>query len=208
MQNIWFSSDFHWGHKNIVRGTTEWDAGDSDKVRNFDTVEEHNEQLIHNINSVVKYDHTLYYLGDWSFGGHENIKKFRDQLHCRDIRFFFGNHDQHIEPIDSPYRKLFTSCDYYGELNLKIDSQKTGQYGKQKIVMSHYAMRVWNKSHHGSIMLFGHSHGNLKGYEEYKTMDVGCDTHNLYPYHLDEIIDIMKGRKVLLEVDHHAKHTN
>jgi hypothetical protein len=39
-------------------------------------------------------------------------------------------------------------------------------------------------------------------------MDVGVDTNNLYPYHLDEIIDIMKGRDLHMEIDHHNALTN
>lgn len=209
MNNIWFTSDTHFGHKNIVRGTSTWgklEPGSSHQgVRDFDTVEEHNAALIKSINSVVKHDHILYHLGDWSFGGHENIKKFRDQLHCQTIHLIFGNHDQHIEPIDSPYRPLFASTQYYLELDMKIDSQRTGQYGKTKFCLSHYAHRVWNKSHKGAIHLYGHSHGTIPDFG--KSMDVGVDTHNLYPYHLDEILDIMKNVKPLI-VDHHNKNTN
>jgi len=136
MKNIWFFSDPHYNHKNIVRGTTSWEISDNNsgvnKLRDFDTLEEHNETLIKNINSLVKYDDEVYCLGDWSFGGHEQIKKFRDRLECMSIHLIFGNHDQHITPIDSQYRKLFASCDYYKELELKINSEKSGKYGKTK----------------------------------------------------------------------------
>ena len=206
--NTYFTSDTHFGHKNIVRGVSQWKPEENpgeQRTRDFDTLEEHNAALIKSINAVVKHDDELWHLGDWSFGGHENIKKFRDQLHCRRINLVFGNHDQHIEPINSVYRRLFESVQYYKELSFKIDSMKSGQYGKTKIILSHYAMRVWNKGHHGSIMLYGHSHGTLPGVG--KSMDVGVDTNNLYPYHLDEIIDIMKGRETKI-VDHHNSHTN
>lgn len=204
MKNIYFTSDTHYGHSNIVKGTTKWE-GTVDRCRDFDTLEEHNETLIKSINSLVKHDDVLYHLGDWSFGGHENIKKFRDRLECREIHLVFGNHDQHIEPINSPYRELFTSCSHKLELNLKIDCMKTNKFGKQLIFLSHYSHQVWNKSHHGAIHLFGHSHGTLKGIG--KSMDVGVDTNNLYPYHLDEILDIMKNIKTEI-VDHHNKNTN
>jgi calcineurin-like phosphoesterase family protein len=203
MQNIWFTSDTHYGHKNIVRGITEWD-GDSDKLRNFNTMEEHNETLVKSINSVVQPNDILYHLGDWSFGGHENIKNFRDQLNCNEIHLVFGNHDQHITPIDSPYRKLFSSCNYVLELSMKVD-RKYGIVGKQKMFLSHYGHRVWNKSHHGSIHLFGHSHGTLPMFG--KSMDVGVDTNGLYPYHLDEIMNIMSNQKVEI-IDHHNEKTN
>jgi hypothetical protein len=37
-------------------------------------------------------------------------------------------------------------------------------------------------------------------------MDVGVDTNNYYPYHLDEILDIMKNVKSEI-VDHHNEFT-
>jgi|SRR6478609_6505165 len=217
--NIWFTSDTHYGHKNIVRGTSEWENKDNtQRVRDFDTMEEHNDALVKSINSVVKEDDELWHLGDWSFGGKDNIKIFRDRLKCRNINLIFGNHDQHIEPLNSPYRELFKSCQYYKELSFKMDKIK------YHFILSHYAMRVWNKSHHGSIMLYGHSHGTLDEFtintanptwigdqyfiKNYRTMDVGVDTHNLYPYHLDEIIDIMKARDLHMEVDHHNLATS
>jgi calcineurin-like phosphoesterase family protein len=211
MQNIWFTSDTHYSHKNIVRGTTEWkeelpELGSHrlQSVRDFNTVEEHNEILVSNINALVKSDDILYHLGDWSFGGHEQIKLFRDKLNCKEIHLIFGNHDQHIKPIDSSYRTLFASCNDTLELKLKVD-KKYGVVGKQIIFLSHYGHRVWNKSYHGAIHLFGHSHGTLPMFG--KSMDVGVDTNNLYPYHLDEIMDIMSKVSVNI-VDHHNQNTN
>jgi calcineurin-like phosphoesterase family protein len=209
--NIWFTSDTHWNHKNIVRGTTEWDVSKAavgsshQSVRDFDTLEEHNTTLIKNFNSVVKPEDTLWHLGDWSFGGHENIKKFRDQLNCRNIHLIFGNHDQHIEPINSVYRECFSSAQYVKEFSLKLGTDRTGRMGRQKFFLSHYSHQVWNQSHHGTIHLFGHSHGTLRGIG--KSMDVGVDTHALYPYHLDEVLDVMKHIKIGY-VDHHSQNTN
>lgn len=210
MTNIWFTSDTHWNHKNIVKGTTSWEFNPSvdsgvQQLRDFDTLEEHNETLIKNFNDLVKENDILYHLGDWSFGGHENIKIFRNRLNCKNIHLIFGNHDQHIEPINSPYRGLFSSCQHYKEISLQLD-KKWNQFTRTKIVMSHYAMRVWNKSHHGAIHLFGHSHGSLPDIGN-RSMDVGVDTHNLYPYHLDEILETLLPRKVIF-VDHHSEKTN
>lgn len=92
MINTYFTSDTHYAHKNIVRGTTEW-LGDEDKgqasvdrTRNFNTLEEHNQILIDNINQLVKENDVLYHLGDWSFGGYDNIWNFRKQLKCKNIK--------------------------------------------------------------------------------------------------------------------------
>ncbi len=198
MQDIFFTSDTHYNHKNIVRGTSEWkgfeEGGSHQRTRNFDTLEEHNEALIKSINSIVKANDILYHLGDWSFGGHESIGIFRNRVNCKNIHLILGNHDQHIRPKDSPYRGCFSSVNDVKQFSLRLGTEKTGKYGKQGFFLSHYSHQVWNKHHHGVIHLFGHSHGTIKGIG--KSMDVGVDTNNLYPYHLDEILDIMKSKDV------------
>lgn len=209
MKNIWFTSDTHYGHRNIVRGTSSWaqfeEGSSHQSTRDFDTLEEHNQTLIDNFNQLVKPNDEVFLLGDVAFGGHANIKVFMDALKCKNVHLVFGNHDQHIRPIDSPYRKLFRSCQDTLEFSLKLGTEATGRYGKQKFFLSHYAHRVWNQSHHGTIHLYGHSHGTLPSYG--RSMDVGVDTNNLYPYHLDEILSVMKHIPVSI-VDHHNEKTN
>jgi calcineurin-like phosphoesterase family protein len=202
--DIWFSSDFHFNHKNIVRGTSEWGTDLEQQVRDFDTLEQHNERLIKNINACVKGGDALYFLGDWSFGGFESIRKLRERLYATNIHFVLGNHDHHIDNNKDEIRQLFSSVNQY--INKRI--------GGQRMFLCHYAMRVWDKSHHGSWHLYGHSHGSLpdykadKGHSLFKSMDVGIDTHPEFrPYHFDEIAEIMKNR-IILQVDHHNRETN
>lgn len=93
---IWFTSDTHYHHKNIVRGTSEWEVkqeGNHQRLRDFDTLEEHDDKLVANFNKVIKGDDTLYHLGDWSFGGLQQILRFRQQLNCKNIHLILGNHD-------------------------------------------------------------------------------------------------------------------
>ena len=94
MKNIWFSSDFHYGHKNICRGVSTW--SNLKYTRDFQSIEEMNYTLVNNINSYVKKDDDLYFLGDWSFGGIENIWEFRKKLNCTNIHFICGNQDNHM----------------------------------------------------------------------------------------------------------------
>lgn len=195
MQNVWFTSDTHFCHKNIVRGTTTWTNPRG--CRDFDTTEDHDKRIIESINGLVKPEDILYHLGDWSFGGHENIRKSRAAIKCKTIHLVLGNHDHHIAPLDSPYRSLFASVNQVSKLAFRKDHKFT----KQKIFMSHYAHMVWENSSHGAIHLFGHSHGTLKN-PIGKSMDVGVDTHDYYPYHLDEILEIMEG-KPIEQIDHH-----
>lgn len=211
---IYFSSDFHYNHKNIVAGISEWESKNG--CRDFETLEEHNTTLVNNINAVVGEDDTLYFLGDWSFGGKDTVRRFREQIVCRDIILICGNHDHHIrnnQPWEDGVRPqdLFTSV--HESLQVKIN--------RKTINMYHYSCRVWDKSYKGSWMLYGHSHGSLPEYTQqtadeqwvgddmyvrtFKTMDVGIDTHPEFrPYSMSELVDIMEQRNVLLDIDHHG----
>jgi calcineurin-like phosphoesterase family protein len=222
----WFTSDTHFHHKNIVKGVSEWKGSEGgshseQNTRDFKTLEEHDEMLIKTFNKYVKQDDTLFHNGDWSFGGREQIEKFRSRLICKNIYLTYGNHDQHIER-NREFQDLFTSCRHYRDITVQ----------GQRIILSHYSMRVWDKSHHGSWMLYGHSHGTLPQYDgyaregmtkddpgkgklvpvQYRTMDVGVDCAfrefgEYRPYSFDEIKSKFRNRPALL-VDHHNQHTN
>lgn len=214
--NIWFSSDFHYSHKNICRGTSEWDkvipGGSHQSTRDFKTVEEMNAAIVNGINKNIAQNDTLYFLGDWSFGGIDNIWELRRQIKCDIIHFIFGNHDHHIEnnkvlKIDKgrilSARNLFESTGYVKQLSID----------KHRFFLSHFAHRVWDKSHHGMIHLYGHSHASLDKQGDWgKSIDVGIDNHyRLYgtyePFSLEKILKIMEKRDALI-VDHHNKNTN
>jgi calcineurin-like phosphoesterase family protein len=235
MSQIFFTSDTHYNHKNIVRGTSQWktfeEGSSHQKTRDFDTLEEHNEALVKAINDTVKVDDELWHLGDWSFGGFDSIWQFRKRLHCKKVHLVFGNHDEHIvanklinlkaeedKNIWEHYFE-FTVRDQpdYGEYRLIQDIFQSVQHYKElsidghKLVLCHFAMRVWNKSHKGAIMLFGHSHNTLSpgDYADKRTMDVGVDTRaDMKPYSWEEIRKIMNRRPALADVDHHSKNTN
>ena len=209
MSSIWFTSDTHYGHKNIVRGTSDWE--EKSRCRNFDTMEEHNEALVNNINKVVKADDTLYHLGDWSFGGKEQIYNFRKQINCKNINLILGNHDQWLEKKTVRVQDgNFT--EYYSDLFQIVSPYLEVKYAGEHFILSHYAMRVWNKSHKGSYHLYAHSHASLENNPYGKSMDVGIDNayrllNEYRPFHLNEIVEILNKRKILL-IDHHNENTN
>jgi calcineurin-like phosphoesterase family protein len=138
-QKLYFSSDFHYGHKNICRGTTGWDLnqhGGHNSVRDFETIDDMNLEILNGINSTVLSEDWLVFLGDWSFGGEENIKKFREQINCQNIIFILGNHDSHIVNKEK-YRNLFSSVHSYLELSVS-----SGELGKITYNLLHFPMSI------------------------------------------------------------------
>lgn len=221
-QKLFFTSDSHFGHKNIVRGVTEWDVKRAENsVRDFDTISEMNETIVKGINRLVRQDDILIHLGDWSFGGFDNIKIFRDRLVCKNIYLVLGNHDHHIENNKEYIRdyewgnnlegikNIFTGV-FDGNPNLEV---KIPQYEKfpgkiYNFVLSHYPIASWKDMSKGVIHLFGHVHLKPKhALREGKALDVGMDGNNFEPWSLHDIISIMNKQPIAslsLPKDHHV----
>lgn len=206
MHNIWFTSDTHAFQKNICRGLTPWDY--PEQCRDFANEIEMTEKLIENINNNVKCNDVLYCLGDWSFGGRENIWNFRKRLNVKIIHLILGNHDELIAKncIIDTGNGFINAHSLFTSVNQLLDKKINGQ----NMFLSHYSMRVWHKASKGSWNLYGHSHNNLSPYEKkdgslYKSMDIGLETHSEFrPYHFDEINNIFKQEQYIdFKEDHH-----
>lgn len=199
MNKTFFTADTHFGHKNIAsKNCSQWDSG----YRIFKSLAEHDAAIVKNINSMVAEDDTLWHMGDWSFGGIDNIFHFRKQLRCQNIHLILGNHDHHIEHNKDGARGLFKSVSKMNDITID----------KQKFILLHYSMRVWEGSHKGFIHLYGHSHNSLEWQPHGKSMDVGIDAaYNLFgeyrPFELNEILSIMAKRDIAF-LDHHDANTN
>lgn len=186
------------GHSNIA-GTkcSSWKDG----YRDFDSVQEMNEEIIKTLNKYVKWDDELYFLGDFCFGGHKNTPAYRDRISCKTIHVVRGNHDGKIDL----YKDKFTSIQ--DVLTLDLDGKGNP---KKTIFMSHYAHRIWLGSHKGVIHLYGHSHNSISDYG--RSMDVGIDvakwlTGEYKPFSLEEILKIMELKSQEFP-DHHIETTN
>lgn len=197
---VYITSDTHYGHKNIVRGTTNWRTQDGevpvDSTRDFQTIEQMNERLIDGINHFVGQDDTLIMLGDVSFGGFDNIGIFLERLVCHNIHLILGNHDHHIDRNYDFVQKRFLSVQHYLEVNIN---------GKD-FVLCHYPLQSWHGMNKGVIHLYGHIHSGYKNkFGNGKKMDVGVDGNGMDPYNLDEIIKIMDKRQIFSDIDndHH-----
>jgi calcineurin-like phosphoesterase family protein len=170
MADIWFTSDFHFGHFNIIRYCN----------RPFTTTDEMDACIVDRMNQCVKPNDTLYFLGDFCMGSIEKVAAYRKRLNCKKIHFIEGNHDK----VTRKLQKVFVSWSSMSEIHV----------GKQGIILCHYAMRVWLHHGRGTWQLYGHSHSNLPDEPLSLSMDVGVDTHDFRPWQFEEVQAIMKAK--------------
>lgn len=206
-QNVWISSDTHFGHSNLCKATTKWrdpKGNIPNNVRDFSSLDEMNSTIVDNINNVVKEDDIYLNLGDWSFGGFDNIKKFRDRIICKNIYLVAGNHDEKIIANKDNIRSIFT--DFYKDHYLELEVIQGGD--KYRFVISHFPIASWNNMAKGIPHLHGHVHlPPNQRLGKGKSLDVGLDGNNMKPYSLSEINNLLKDqpvRPLVLPSDHHA----
>lgn len=188
--DIFFTADLHIGHKNVIKYCD----------RPFQNVEHMNEELISRWNNKVGKDAIVFVLGDISFA--KNTADIINRLNGR-IYLIPGNHDGSI--VDDAFKTLtvtnpskFDICSQLHEVKIRVEDENI------LFVLCHYAMRVWNKRHYGSIHLYGHSHGTLPDDINSLSMDVGVDTTEDYaPYHIDDIL-VKLYKKMDKPIDHHT----
>ena len=202
-QKLWFTSDTHYNHANICSATTKW--VDPVTCREFKTLEHMNAVIVGNINEVVGQDDILFHLGDWSFGGFEQIEIFRKQIVCQNVHIITGNHDHHIENNKDNCQSLFSSVNKYLNLIVKWNVN-TPFMGEQRFALMHFPIASWDNMARGAIHLHGHVHFEKnKRIGSGKMMDVGVDGNELYPINMNEVLKLMKGQpiKSMFEFDHH-----
>lgn len=193
---LWFTSDLHFFHSNIIGYCG----------RPWDNQEEMNEGIIKNWNSVVQKHHKVFILGDVAMGGKNKASHLASILaRLNGIKYMVpGNHDTYI--LNSPEcLEHITVLPPLCELKVPDPDTKGGQ----RIVLCHYAMKVWNRSHHGTWMLYGHSHHTMPPDYSIKSLDVGLDGkgYDYKPLTYDQVKNLMSSHGSDV-VDHHSRKTN
>lgn len=182
---IFVTSDLHMFHNNIIKYSN----------RPFANATEMNTTLVDNWNSVVSEGDIVFNLGDFSFAKDEKTVEVLSQLQGTQY-FIYGNHDRVMQSdVVQNYcrksRKIRLFCDV-----------ASIRYNGHSIFMSHYAHRTWDKSHHGSLHLYGHSHGTLPGVG--RSMDVGVDSTDMNsdftPFLLDDVIKFLMTKEITASI--------
>lgn len=184
-KRLFVTSDLHFYHANIIK----FQKNRSDR---WSYVDDMNAGLIQLWNKKVGPEDSVVIVGDFSFGTPEQTKNIFDQLNGKKY-LVFGNHDS---------REKLQHCVFEA-----VSDVMEFKYNGKSFFCSHYAHKVWNKSHYGTYHLYGHSHGSLPDDPTALSMDVGIDNHpNMEPFSFDEIVAKMKT-KTFVPVDHHNRYT-
>ena len=89
MKEIWFTSDTHFNHENILK----FESNKAEKRGdNFSSMNHMNEMLIQNWNALIKPEDKVYHLGDVIMGSKSDFGKILSRLNGKK-RLVLGNHD-------------------------------------------------------------------------------------------------------------------
>jgi calcineurin-like phosphoesterase family protein len=183
-KKTWVCSDIHFNHANILQYETHRGA----------SLDEMNELIINNHNSVVAPEDDVYIIGDVAMGQIALAPALIRRLNGVKM-LVAGNHDKTLTKKfragDPEFSDLFVWVrDYY---ELKYKHTVTGE--KHMIVMLHYPMRFWLGSGENVLHFHGHTHGSPTGIEG-KILDVGIDANGMFPRLIEDAIDAVKNNPV------------
>ena len=159
-----FIADEHYGHKNIIKYQN----------RPFEDGHDMNESMISNHNSVVTAKDTTVHAGDFCWAkNYRDAQKYFSRLNGNHI-FLKGSHDKWLQRNKS----------------IQIWEKQFGKY--IYLVVCHYWMGSWARSHYNSWHLYGHTHHdvNLPG----KRHCISVENTNYFPISFEEVEAIMEKK--------------
>jgi len=195
-RNIYFTSDWHLGHKNIIRFCN----------RPFSSIEEMHKHLIMQFNRKVRPEDVTYFLGDMGFGDKALLREIMRRLNGTKI-LIKGNHDRWG---DITYYNCGFSCvvDYcevlYNKHLLQLNHRPFRTYRGIAKILWIYLKRLKNikrnlkrelrgfKRENRNWTICGHVHQAWK--VRGKNINVGVDVWKFRPVGIGEIFKIINKK--------------
>lgn len=191
-RNIWFTSDIHFWHQNVLKKEF--------CTRPFTTIEEMNEAIVRNWNRVVRKQDFVVVVGDTFFCGTMEARTIMDRLNGTKI-LVTGNHDRNFLTM--------LNCGFSW-----VCEKMVMKIADQEVLISHYPFREpWTRTlkkailgkkrtrymerrpiNRGNWLIHGHTHSKqqLKG----KMIHVGVDAWNYTPVSISVIQKIIETGKL------------
>ena len=145
-----FISDTHFSHSNVLTFTRE----DGTPLRDFSSIEDMNEHIIKQWNSVVRPDDLVYHLGDVVMN--ERYLPIVHRLMGRKI-LLRGNHD---------YAPTLTYLEYFEEVY--------ATYNFKSMILSHFPLEKNSIIQRYKVNVHGHLHANIIKDPTYVNVCVEC----------------------------------
>jgi calcineurin-like phosphoesterase family protein len=169
MANIFFASDHHFGHANILT----FKRDDGTALREFDSLEHMHEHIIQQHNSVVGKKDKVYFLGDVVLSRKASALEILSRLNGEKV-LVKGNHDQ---------------CS--AEAYLKYFKDIRGSHQFEGVIMTHIPIHPESLARWG-VNIHGHLHYNvvrmpLSQIPDRRYFNVSLERINYTPVSLEEI---------------------
>lgn len=186
-QEIYFTSDLHFGHENIIKYCN----------RPFNSVEEMNEGLIELWNSVVDPNDTVWILGDLVMGRVNESLKHVERLNGFKV-LFCGNHDRPWKKSeDSKWFKLYKR--YLNTIIVDPSTQTHMLYGGLPVEFSHFPFPGSEENDNryqeecppdtGQWLIHGHVHDAWR--QKGRLINVGIDAWAGKPVSSKELFELI-----------------
>lgn len=195
---IYFSSDTHYYHENVIKYCS----------RPFSNVEEMNKAMFNNWNEIVKPEDIVYFLGDFSMAA-RSAEVFTPKLNGTK-HLIHGNHD-----FTHPYHKKSRKPENQKEWISKYKSWGWETI-QDELILEHNGIKL--RLHHmpypfigegswedkyknyrpkddGTVLLHGHIHDKgfiQKSQSGTLMINVGVDVFDFKPVSIDRIMEIIK----------------
>lgn len=189
MKSIFFTSDFHIGHKKVL----EYDE------RPFKDLNHMNRVLINNYNNTVKEDSVCYFLGDMGLCNQNYLHSVISQLNGTKV-LILGNHDRKMEAM---YKAGFDVVMYNATLYIanervtlshcplkgvfREDTTKMRNYVEGENWHGEFRHHKYTVADEGQYHLHGHTHCKPETKIMGKQFDVGVVANNYFPVHIGQI---------------------
>lgn len=177
LDKVFFTADNHFGHENIIKFCN----------RPFGSVDQMDATMVERWNDTVPLHGTVFHLGDFSLNDFRWVLPKFAVLHG--TIYILSNpwhHDKRWLGIaEENLGILYTLNRNDVRLLPPIEVLEVPQLGDGKyplaITLCHYPMAEWDRAHHGSWHLHGHSHGKYRYNNGEKALDVGVDNWDFAP---------------------------
>lgn len=169
--SIWFTSDLHIGHTNIIKYCN----------RPFADVIDMSRGLVDRWNSLVGVDDTVYVVGDVFLTTFYVGQHVINSMNGTKI-LIKGNHDR---GVDAMIKAGFTEV--HKQLEIELND------GQFKVLMNHYPLPIDKIPENVDVLIHGHTHGPPR--VSNKKINVCVDIWDYFPVSEAQICDIINEYK-------------